>query len=91
MPYLTGDAPSGICVLTMRLPSEFYIDLAVRGALSDLLHAYNWEKFGTATPLEISELIEDYWYTFTLTCSGRLLDSSANHLLDASGRFVVDG
>lgn len=57
MPYLTGDTPEPnkwYCRVT-RIPHSLGFLQAVGGALAELTHPWNWEKFGTMTPDESAE------------------------------------
>lgn len=49
MPYLTGSGVSTLLRYSLRLsvPQEDWFLNAVKGAISDLTNAYNWEKLGS--------------------------------------------
>lgn len=56
MPYLTPDsAPAGTICRTLVIPDDPFWLSIVTGALSELMHSYRFEQFGTATPEETAE------------------------------------
>lgn len=66
MPYLTGDTPTPnkfIC-RRLRIPDDQGFLLAVNGAVSTLLHSYNWEQFGSVTPDEAATMGLDLWMEY---------------------------
>lgn len=50
MPYLTGEPPDGACQVSITIPNDRAIRLAVRGALTELGFPWLWEAYGSVTP-----------------------------------------
>lgn len=57
MPYLTGDTGGLDECRQFLLPQDFYVRLAIRGAITELVDPALWEKFGTLEPEECAEII----------------------------------
>lgn len=68
MPYLTGDAPTGDCTVTIDIPDTDEIRWAIRGAISELIYSYNWEKHGSGTVDEYVEAMRDALESFAWNC-----------------------
>ncbi len=89
MPYLTGELPADICVVQINIQNDDNIRRAVRGAISQLIYAYNWEASGTATPDECAAAMHTALDTFQVVCPDYLLDSNDDRLLDSNDDILL--
>lgn len=65
MPYLTPDTlPSGTVCRTVLIPDDIEWLAIVNGALSRLIHASNFEQFGSITPEETAERFQQMFFEF---------------------------
>lgn len=65
MPYLTPDSlPSDTVCRTVLIPDDIEWLAIVNGALSRLIHASNFEQFGSITPEETAERFQQMFFEF---------------------------
>lgn len=65
MPYLTPETlPSGTICRTVFIPDDIEWITIVNGALSRLIHASNFEQFGSITPEETAERFQQMFFEF---------------------------
>lgn len=65
MPYLTPETlPSGTICRTVLIPDDIEWITIVNGALSRLIHASNFEQFGSITPEETAERFQQMFFEF---------------------------
>lgn len=51
MPYLSPESlPSEICTITLQIPNDELLRLAVMGQVYELTHSHLWEQYGAVTP-----------------------------------------
>jgi len=93
MPYLTPDtAPDDTICRVMHIPNDVYWIAIVDGAVSELVRSFNFEKSGTATPLEVSSRFMDMYIDFTeSTCdmSGCCYDV-VQHRINSDGSMEIN-
>ena len=101
MPFLTGnDLPTTdfIC-RRLVIPNDPDIIAAVNGAIDELTYPHNWEQFGTNTPEETAEAMNEMWFkyredfpcmTAQLILSAGLYQPSGTLLCDGSSHLRVD-
>lgn len=89
MPYLTPDsAPAATVCRTLVIPDDVNWISIVNGALSELIHAYRFEQFGTATPDEVADVFRTMFYDYLVSAcmNGQLLispqDTTPGYLQD---------
>jgi len=53
MPYLSPESlPSEICTITLQIPNDELLRLAVMGQVYELTRPYLWEQYGAVTPAQ---------------------------------------
>ncbi len=89
MPYLTGELPAGVCIVQIEIENDDNIRRAVRGAISELIYAANWELSGSATPDECAAAMGIALDTFQVICPDYLLDSNDDRLTDSNDDILL--
>jgi hypothetical protein len=55
MPYLSPESlPSEICTITLQIPNDELLRMAVMGQVYELTHSYLWELYGAITPAQVA-------------------------------------
>ena len=55
MPYLSPESlPSDVCTITLEIPNDELLRLAVMGQVYELTHSYLWEQYGAITPAQVA-------------------------------------
>ncbi len=70
MPYHTGETPTGDCTISIDIPDCEALRWAIRGAISQLIYAHNWEKVGAGTIDEYTEAMRDALDSWDWRCRG---------------------
>lgn len=69
MPFLTGNTGGLTECRQFLLPADFYVRIAIRGAVNELTDARQWEKFGDLEPDECAQIVKESLATWG-PCSG---------------------
>ncbi len=92
MPYLTPDtAPEDTICRVMHIPNDMYWIAIVDGAVSELVKTYNFEKYGSATPSEVSSRFLAMYADFiesTCDMSGCCYDT-VSHRVTSDGEMQI--
>lgn len=85
--WLTPDTEGGIVCRSLRIPSNFVP--MVSGALGLLCQWYNWEGFGTLTPDECAEIMQNMWNAY-ISGGGCMIGQVAWFAVDSLPDYVLE-
>lgn len=63
--YLTPETlPTDFVCRVLTIPNDIDVLIAVNGQINELTKIQNWELFGTITPEEVAEAMNQMWLAY---------------------------